>query len=132
MHTIIHLILMSILEVQRDYLLKSSAVLMKPYTQAQLAQELRLSKSVICRTIAMKSIETPWGEEKPIKDFFPTRKALVKLWMEQLFNGDTLPKGLTDEALRKWVKEKYSINLSRRSVNDYRRELDQPNSYKTK
>lgn len=80
---------------------------LQPYTQSELTREIATHPRVISRAIRDQSIVIPTGEEVPLKIFFlkPRKKPL------------------SDEEIRKILKEKYNLFLSRRSVAAYRKEL---------
>lgn len=69
----------------------------------------------------MKSIELPSGEDVPLKDFFPSRSTVVKTFVYNVVCSKDAK--ITDTHLADMITEKFDIYVSRRSVNNYRREV---------
>ncbi len=83
---------------------------------------MNVNPGLISRVIARRSIETPWGEEHPIKYFLPSRKRIVKgLIIDIIKDGKRI---YTDEEIRQELKKSFDIGISRRSVASYRQELE--------
>lgn len=95
-----------------------------PLSQREVAGELGISASLISRAIKYKSIQTPWKEERPLKDFFPSLKA-VRIQILELLIQENLPLD-SDQAIRDMLKIKHGIYISRRTVSKYRKELSIP------
>lgn len=116
-------ILENIVGKQALYLDSGDLKALLPFTQRELAIRIGLVPSSISRAIRGKSVETPWGEEKPLKDFFPRPKRFKKELVRQLLEAEEVP--LSDEAIRVRL-EKMGVFLSRRSVASLRKELKIP------
>ena len=90
----------------------------------ELAERIKLAPSSVSRAIRGKSIDTPWGEEIPLKHFFPKPKRFRKELLKQLLETD---KGLSsDETIRAKLQEQFGVAISRRSVANLRKELKFP------
>ncbi len=114
-------ILQNIVEKQAAYFESGAPKALLPLSQKELAKKIGLVPSSISRAISGKSLETPWGEEKTLKDFFPRprrfRKELVKQLLE---TGEEFP---SDEAIKAELEQTFGVSISRRSVASLRKEL---------
>ena len=126
--TTIHRIIQSIIEVQSDYLNSEDVGDLRPFTQKELSKKLKINPSLICRSISNKSIDTPWEEEKPLKEFFPNKKEIRKILIREIISN--AKKCYTDEIIKNKLRDNFGILVSRRSVNVYRRELGINAAYK--
>ena len=68
-----------------------------------------------------KTIVTPWGEEKELKYFFPSKKEIRKFIIAEIIDGEKKP--LSDEKIKDVLSDKYGISISRRSITNCRKEL---------
>ncbi len=126
--TTIHQIIQSGIEIQSDYLNSEDIENLISFTQRNLSGKLKISSSLICRLISNKSIVMPWGEEKPLKDFFPSKKKIIKILVKKIINNEK--EHYTDEKIKNKLRNEFAVNISRRSVNIYRKELGINNGYK--
>jgi RNA polymerase sigma-54 factor len=123
-------ILQNIIEKQALYLETGDSRSLLPLSQKALAEKIRLAPSSVSRVIRGKSIDTPWGEEIPLKHFFPRPKQFRKELLKQLLETDS---GLSsDEAIRAKLWEKFGVAISRRSVANLRKELKFPGNWEKK
>ena len=121
-------ILQNIVEHQALYLESGDLRALLPFSQKELAKKIGLAPSSVSRAIRGKSIDTPRGEEIPLKHFFPRPKRFRKELLRQLFETD---EGLlSDEAIKVKLREKFGIAISRRSVANLRKELKIPAAHK--
>jgi len=132
-------ILCEIKEKQRRFLLTANPKNMTPLTQYDLAKSIGVHPSTISRAIANKSIITPWGREKALKDFFPGEKKKIKILLLELIKDEakelkegTLPHPLSDEKIKEELKELFGVKVARRTVTKYRKELMIPSSKRRK
>jgi len=117
-------ILQSIMAKQALYLESGDLRALMPLSQKELAQEIGIAPSSVSRAIRDKSIDTPWGQEIPLKHFFPRPKKFKKELLRRLIETDNeLP---SDEAIRVKFWEKFGVAISRRSVANLRKELKFP------
>ncbi|MFP4640576.1 MAG: hypothetical protein ACLFPU_00130 [Dehalococcoidia bacterium] len=120
-------ILQNVVEKQKLYLDTGDAMSLLPLSQKEMANQIGLDSSTVSRTIHGKSVETPWGEEKPIKDFFAHPKDFKKEALKRVFESERRP--LSDQAIKEKLEES-GILLSRRSIVNLRQELRMPSSRK--
>ncbi len=123
-------ILQGIVEKQAPYFESGNDKAVLPFSQKELAERIGLVPSSISRAISGKSLETPWGEERALKDFFPRprmfRKELVKQLLE---TGEEFP---SDEAIKAKLEQTFGVSISRRSIAGLRKELKFPPAWKKK
>lgn len=118
--TTLYRVLEAVLETQADYLVSGAAERRVPLTQKALSERLDVSPSVLNRLIANKSVELPWGLEAALSVFVPSRKSLLR---DQLHDLSLARPELSDEGLRAAIRELHGVELSRRSIAQYRKEL---------
>jgi len=123
-------ILQNIIDQQALYLGSGDLKALLPFSQKELAQKTGLVPSSVSRAIRGKSIDTPWGEEIPLKHFFPRPKRFRKKLLKQLL--ETEEGLLSDEAIKAKLWEKFGVAISRRSVASLRKELKIPAAWKRK
>jgi len=117
-------ILQGIVERQALYLESGDLKTLLPFSQKELAKKTGLAPSSVSRAIRGKSIDTPWGEEMPLKHLFPRPKSFRKELLRQLLETEERP--LTDEAIRAKLEKKFGVAISRRSIANLRKELKIP------
>ena len=121
-------ILQNIVEKQALYFESRDPKALLPFSQKELSQRIGLVPSSISRAIREKSLETPWGEEKALKDFFPRPRRFKKELIKQILETE---EGLSsDEAIKTKLEQKFGVSISRRSVANLRKELKFPPTYK--
>ena len=118
--TTLYRVLEAVLETQADYLVSGAAERRVPLTQKSLSNRLGISPRVLNRLIANKSVELPWGLEAALSVFVPSRKSLLR---DQLHDLALARPELSDEGLRAAIREQHGVELSRRSITQYRKEL---------
>lgn len=123
-------ILQAIIDRQALYLESGDLKALLPFSQKELARKMGLAPSSVSRAIAGKSIGAPWGEEIPLKYFFPRPKKFKKELLKQVL--ETEEGLLSDEAIREKLREKFGVAISRRSVANLRQELKIPAAGKRK
>lgn len=117
-------ILQGIVDKQALYFQTGEPRSLLPFSQKELAKKIGLVPSSVSRAIRSKSINTPWGEEIPLKQFFPGPKRFRKELLRQLLEGDDRPS--SDEIIRTRLWERFGVSISRRSVTNLRKELKLP------
>jgi len=135
--TTLYQIIYQIKEKQRKFLLSGDSRDMFPFNQRQMAGNLGVNPSTISRAIAGKSLITPWGIQKALKEFFSGEKEKIKKLMLEVIREETrklregiLTHPLSDEEIREKLKEIFQVQVARRTVTKYRRELKLPSSKK--
>jgi len=117
-------ILQNIIDKQTSYLESGDLKTLLPFSQKELAKKTGLAPSSVSRAIRGRSIDTPWGQEIPLKYFFPRPRKFRKELLKGLLETD---KELSsDEAIRTKLWEKFGVAISRRSVANLRKELKFP------
>jgi transposase len=114
-------ILHSIVEKQATYFESGKSRALLPFTQKELARRIGLVPSSISRAIGGRSLETPWGEERALKDFFARPRMFRKELVRQLLG--TREGFASDEAIRARLEREFGVSISRRSVASLRKEL---------
>lgn len=120
-------ILQNIVNKQALYLESGNRKALLPFYQKELARRLEVAPSAVSRAIRDKSLETPHGEEVPLKYFFPTPKKFRLELLRQLLEEDK--QLASDEAIRNKLWEKFGVAISRRSVANLRKQLKIPAAY---
>jgi len=121
-------------EVQHKFFESGDSKDLVPLTQSEIAHRIEVNPSSVSRAIANKSILTPQEKERPLKFFF-SKKRLEKFFLEILKEEEkeikrgTLSRPFSDEKIKKRLKKRYNLNLSRRTVCKYREMLKIPPSY---
>lgn len=118
--TTLYRVLEAVLQSQADFLVSGDADRRVPLTQKSLSESLDVSPSVLNRLIANKSVELPWGLEAALSVFVPSRKSLLR---DRLHDLALKRPELSDEGLRAALREEHGVELSRRSITQYRKEL---------
>ena len=114
-------ILQDIVEKQALYFESGDPKAPLPFSQRELAKRIGLVPSSISRAIRGKSIDTPWGEEKALMDFFPRPRRFKKELVRGLLEAEE--ELLSDEAIKVKLVQKFGVSISRRSVASLRKEL---------
>ena len=116
-----------IIEYQYDYFFGGAIKRMK---LKDIAADLGRSASTISRAIANKYLQSPRGTE-PLKSFFASEvgdeevsNAALKDFVRELVKGENHAKPLSDEAILLAIKEKFGIELVRRTITKYRKALN--------
>jgi len=137
--TTLYRILSFIKEKQRNFLLSGDSQDMVPLTQREVAKSIGVDPSTVSRVIAGKSIITPWGSERALKDFFIKKKEKIKANILDIlkneikkFDKEKHSISLTDEKIKEELERIFGVRISRRTVSKYRKELKIPSSRKRK
>lgn len=109
-----------LISVQAEYLRTGELGRRRPLSQKTLAKNLEVDPSVINRLISNKSIEMPWGVQAPMEVLLPSSK---KVNLERLYALAAERPDLSDEKLRAELKARHGVELSRRSIAQYRQDL---------
>ncbi|MBI4655933.1 MAG: hypothetical protein HY746_04195 [Elusimicrobia bacterium] len=109
-----------LIKIQTDYLLTGEPARRCPFSQKTLSKNLEVHASVLNRLVSNKSIQLPWGTETPISTLLPSSKEVN---IERLYSLASENPTMSDEGLRIEIKNLHGVELSRRSVAQYRKDL---------
>jgi len=133
--TTLYKVIRQILEKQRAYFNSGDISDLKPYQQKELAKEINIDPSLVCRAINGRSIDTPFGEEKPLKYFFPGEKIKIEILVKNIIQDEKnklkrkiIIKPYNDEQIKNILERKYKISIARRTVREYRNKLGIPSA----
>jgi hypothetical protein len=119
--TTLYRLLEELLKTQAEYLRSGEPERRRPLMQRSLAETLEVHPSVLCRLVSNKSVQLPWGMEAPLAVFFPCAKEINR---ERLYELARANPGWKDEELATELERTHGVKLSRRSVAQYRSELE--------
>lgn len=125
-----------LLERQHDFMELGVSGL-KPLKMQEVADELKVHVSTVCRAVAEKYVETPQGVY-PLKFFFvggtetvdgeDTSRNAVKELLKKLVDEEDKASPLSDIAIAKMLTDESGIKIARRTVAKYRDQLNIPDS----
>ena len=127
----IYRVIECIVNYQKDFLDYGEKFL-KPMRLKDIAQELDIHESTVCRATNGKYITTDKGIYE-LKDFFTSglgedvSSVNVKSYIKEIVDKENKKKPLSDAKIKEQLEEQ-GIETSRRTVAKYREELDIPNS----
>jgi RNA polymerase sigma-54 factor len=122
-------VLEGILDSQRAYFEAEGKNALRPQRQKDLAATLGIHASLVSRALAGRSLRAPWGEEIPLKDFFPVerRHSSLQNRLRRILLEKGKPLGDRQIALR--LTREYGETVAPRTVARYRNALGFPNVY---
>ncbi|WP_339227394.1 RNA polymerase factor sigma-54 [Oceanobacillus sp. FSL K6-2867] len=125
--------------MEKQYLFfEHGTYMIQPLTLREIAGELELHISTISRAISQKYVQTTHGVI-PLKFFLQrgiknesgtTASFAVKQLMKELIIHEDKQNPLSDEAIKRKLKNEFQIELARRTVMKYRDQLRIPSSIK--
>jgi RNA polymerase sigma-54 factor len=125
-----------LVEIQADAI-KEDLSFLKPLTFAELAGQLEVHETTICRTVMNKYIDTPCGIVA-LKDLFTTKinngsgQAVsvnyIKKSIKDLIDQEDKKHPLSDEAIAKLLLERFNLKAARRTIAKYREEFKIPST----
>ncbi|MHB9154829.1 MAG: RNA polymerase factor sigma-54 [Endomicrobiales bacterium] len=135
-----HAVLEKIIEKQGPYLHSRGKREPAPFMQAELARDMGVHPSTISRSLAGRSVETPWGEEKPLKGFFrppleAQREAILRHIKDIVrdekskMRKGVLKRPLSDKAIAELLCRTCAPVISPRTVAKYRALLNLPGAF---
>ncbi|MEJ2373468.1 MAG: RNA polymerase factor sigma-54, partial [Sulfurimonas sp.] len=110
---------------------------LKPMTMAQVAEEIGFEESTISRAVSNKYIKCDRGIFS-LKSFFTNAvsknlsSSEVKHFIENLVENEDHEEPLTDQDLVEKVMQRYNMNMVRRTITKYRKQLEIPSSKERK
>ncbi len=126
-----------VFDAQREYLEEGPGHL-APCRMNEVAERLGLHVSTVSRAVAGKHVQTPWGV-KPLRYFFQgavgggeeTARDDVRETVREIFANEDRSAPLSDDDVCALLQKK-GLELARRTVAKYRKELNIPSSYRRK
>lgn len=125
-----------LVETQQDAF-RDDLSYLKPLTFAELAKQLDVHETTICRTVMNKYIDAPCGIVA-LKDFFTTKmddgngQAIsvnyVKKTIKELIEQEDKKHPLSDEDISKLLLARFKLKTARRTVAKYREEFKIPST----
>lgn len=100
---------------------------MAPLTLREIAQQIGMHESTVCRVVSNKFVQTPWGIY-PLKAFFPSQIAradgetsgtAVRAMIRRIVDGENRAQPLCDGAIAALLARK-GVRVARRTVAKYR------------
>lgn len=119
-------------DFQNDYFDDSQAA-PRPLTLRQIADKIGVDPSTVSRACADKWLETPRGFVA-LKSLFPkavsgdSSSSSVESRLRELIDGEDAANPLGDAALADELRRRFQIDVSRKTVQEYRERLQIPNS----
>lgn len=138
--SLMHNIISRIMAKQQDYLQCHLENGLAPFMQIELARDMNVHPSIISRATAGRSVETPWGEEKPLKAFFVSagagQREAVKGYIAEILarekmriEAGEIRKPLSDKAIAAVLNDTYACALAQRTVAKYRTAMKIPGAF---
>ena len=109
-----------LISVQAEYLATGDPSRRRPLSQKTLAKNLEVDASVLNRLVSNKSIQMPWGMEAPMEVLLPSSK---KVNLDRLYSIAAEQPQLSDTRLCAELRARHGVDLSRRSIAQYRKDL---------
>ncbi len=124
-------IVVTVAEIQKDGI-KNGMQDLLPLTFAQVAKEIDVHESTVCRAVINKYVKTPLGVY-PLKDFFPSRitnadglsasSSYAKKLINELISQEDKLHPLSDLQISQMIIKNNGLKIHRRTVTKYREEL---------
>ncbi|OWZ83797.1 RNA polymerase factor sigma-54 [Natranaerobius trueperi] len=135
----LHNIVNKLIEFQKPFL-DNGVSYLRPLTLKQIAEQIGVHESTVSRATANKYVQTPQGVF-PLRYFFSSKventktdsssSTSIKHKIKNLIENEDKKQPLSDQKISEILKES-AINISRRTVAKYRKELNIPSSSKRK
>ena len=133
-------IIESVVKFQKVFFEKGIAYL-KPLTLKDVANDIGVHESTVSRIISNRYISTPFGIFE-LKYFFTSSISTyygdqvssesIKMYIKNLIEEEDPKNPLSDQKIVELLKDKWQINIARRTVAKYRETLGIPSSSKRK
>ncbi|MFH1378690.1 MAG: hypothetical protein ABII23_00295 [bacterium] len=124
--TIVYNILQQMFAFQQQFIKTGDVFKKVILNQKTIAQELCIDKSIVSRAIHNRSIIVQ-GTKIFLKDLCLNKKKIILQLMKKITEDERTIS--SDEELRKKIKSRYRIRVSRRSIATYRKQLTIPSSF---
>lgn len=135
-YNILHEIIERATQIQKSYLLTMAPSDLNALEEKELADQIGVDPSWVCRLVKGKSSKRYIRSRNrliPLRDLFISRRQLsrkkgvrlIKAILNDEKCGRARKKRLTDDDIRIILKEDFNFLISRRAVNNWRRELEE-------
>lgn len=121
-----------VINIQREAITECDLSLVKPLTFQQVAKDLEMHESTICRVVMNKYIKTPCGTVA-LKDFFTSyvkdtngqtiSSNYIRRLIKEYIDNEDKKCPLSDDSIAKLISENNNLKVARRTVAKYREEL---------
>ncbi len=109
---------------QSVYLRSRKRERLRPLSLRELARRIGVAPSTVSRAISRRSIVLPWGEEVPVKELLTGQREVLLCILKEWKRLGFIASGVTDESLMVKLAEETGITVSRRTVNECRRKMN--------
>lgn len=123
----------TILKFQKKFFEHGTAEYLVPMTLKNVAKVLKMHESTISRSTANKYLFSPQGLFE-LKHFFNAGKAdslgnertseVLKKWVLEFIKAESKKNPLSDDQIAKKIEKEKKVQIARRTVTKYRRELN--------
>ncbi len=123
-----------LVEIQQEAV-KEDLSFLKPLTFAELAKQLDIHETTVCRTVMNKYIDTPCGTVA-LKNLFTTKMNdgngqavsvnYIKKSIKELIEQEDKKHPLSDEDIAQLLLSRFNLKAARRTVAKYRQEFKIP------
>ncbi|MBI4368773.1 MAG: hypothetical protein HY547_00935 [Elusimicrobia bacterium] len=117
----IYRILESLGQFQTNFLKSRNREDLSPMSLRFLSRRLDLAPSTVSRAIHDRSVSLPWGEEVPLITLLPGRRPVVRALLLRLLGKER--RRQTDIALSELLRRDFGVQVSRRTINAVRLEI---------
>jgi RNA polymerase sigma-54 factor len=127
----LRMVIEKIIEIQKEAI-QTDLSLLKPLTFQDLAKDLNVHETTICRTVMNKYVKTP-DRTIALKDFFTNgvnddngnsiSTNYLKKLIKELIEQEDKKHPLSDDAIASAIQAKHNLKIARRTVNKYREEM---------
>lgn len=118
-------------EIQQEAV-KGGPSHLKPLTFGEVAKRLEMHETTVCRAVMNKYVRLPWGLIA-LKDLFPSgisdkngqavSSSHTKHLIKELIEKEDKKHPLSDQGISKYLASEKNLNVSKRTVAKYRKEL---------
>ena len=140
---ITHMVLISIIEHQPEFLRTLNPLKIIPLSQVQVSNWIKnqgyqwIDNSMISRVITDTLIEIPNGTTMILKDFLPNKREVYKRYIKEILvkeemhiKSNKIISPYTDEEIRVILRKKFGLNISRRTISYCRNQMRIAPSYR--
>ncbi|WKA59180.1 RNA polymerase factor sigma-54 [Planococcus shenhongbingii] len=133
--------IMQVLIKKQQRFFAEGLIALAPLTLKDVAEEIEMHESTVCRVTMNKFIQTPKGTFE-LRALFTSKletsdgnsiaQTKVKMLLKSLIEGENKCQPLSDQKITDYFNEEKGIRVSRRTISKYREELNIPSSSRRK